>query len=90
MITQVRHAGLVVADIKNALEFWCDVLGFKVVTKMEESGPHMDAMMVALPTWAEHTVATRPDHFHLDLAGVNRAILTGAGVRPDRIADEGP
>ena len=49
----------------------------------------MNAMMAALPTWAEHTVATGPGHFHLDLAGVNRAILLGAGVRPDRIADVG-
>jgi YfiH family protein len=48
-----------------------------------------DAMRAALPTWAEHTVATRPDHFQLDLAGVNRAILMRAGVRPDRIADVG-
>ena len=48
-----------------------------------------DAMRAALPTWTEHTVATRPDHFHLDLAGVNRAILMRAGVRRDRIADVG-
>ena len=46
-----------------------------------------DAMMGALPTWGNHAVATQPGHFHLDLAGVNRAILMGAGVRPDRIAD---
>jgi YfiH family protein len=46
-----------------------------------------DAMMGALPTWGNHAVATRPGHFHLDLAGVNRAILIEAGVRPDRIAD---
>ena len=46
-----------------------------------------DTMTIGLPTWAEHAVATRPGHFRLDLAGVNRAILQGAGVRPDRIAD---
>ncbi len=55
----------------------------------EVDAPVMDAMMAALPTWAEHTVATGPRHFHLDLAGVNRAILMGAGVHPDRIADVG-
>jgi len=47
----------------------------------------MDAMRGALPTWAAHAVATQPGHFHLDLAGVNRAVLMEAGVRPDRIVD---
>jgi hypothetical protein len=55
----------------------------------EVDAPVMNAMMVALSTWTEHTVATGPGHFHLDLAGVNRAILLGAGVCPDRIADVG-
>jgi len=45
MITAIRHTGLVVADLERALHFWCDVLGFKVVRQMEESGPHIDAMM---------------------------------------------
>lgn len=45
MITAVRHTGLVVADLEQALHFWCDVLGFKVVKQMDESGPHIDAMM---------------------------------------------
>lgn len=45
MITQIRHTGLVVADLETALHFWCGVLGFRVVRQMEESGPHIDAMM---------------------------------------------
>jgi catechol 2,3-dioxygenase-like lactoylglutathione lyase family enzyme len=44
MITQIRHTGLVVADLERALKFWCDVLGFRVSKKMEESGSHIDAM----------------------------------------------
>ncbi len=55
----------------------------------EVDTPVVHAMMVALPTWAEHTVATGAGQFHLDLAGVNRAVLIRAGVRPDRIADVG-
>jgi YfiH family protein len=55
----------------------------------EVDAPVMNAIMGALPTWAEHTVATRPGHFHLDLVGVNRAMLIGAGVCPSRIADVG-
>jgi catechol 2,3-dioxygenase-like lactoylglutathione lyase family enzyme len=45
MITQIRHTGLVVANLECALEFWCDVLGFRVSKRMEESGPHIDAML---------------------------------------------
>jgi catechol 2,3-dioxygenase-like lactoylglutathione lyase family enzyme len=45
LITAIRHTGLVVADLASALYFWCDVLGFKVVKQMDESGPHIDAMM---------------------------------------------
>ena len=45
MITGIRHTGLVVADLDKALHFWCEVLGFKLVKQMDESGPHIDAMM---------------------------------------------
>jgi len=45
MITQIRHTGLVVNDLEGMMHFWCDLLGFRVAKKMEESGPHIDAMM---------------------------------------------
>ena len=45
MIKQIRHTGLVVADLDGALHFWQDLLGFTLVLQMEESGPHIDAMM---------------------------------------------
>lgn len=45
MISAIRHVGLVVTDIARSLEFWCDVMGFVVARQMEESGPHIDAMM---------------------------------------------
>lgn len=45
MISAIRHTGLVVADLEQALYFWCDALGFKLVKQMDESGPHIDAMM---------------------------------------------
>ena len=45
MITAIRHAGLVVADLEKSLMFWCDTMGFVVSRQMEESGPHIDAMM---------------------------------------------
>lgn len=45
MISAIRHTGLVVADLERALHFWCNALGFKAVKQMDESGPHIDAMM---------------------------------------------
>jgi catechol 2,3-dioxygenase-like lactoylglutathione lyase family enzyme len=45
MITQIRHTGLVVADLDRALRFWCDLLGFRITRRLDESGPHIDAMM---------------------------------------------
>jgi glyoxylase I family protein len=45
MITAIRHAGLVVADLEQSLKFWCDAMGFVVSRQIEESGPHIDAMM---------------------------------------------
>ncbi|QWD28810.1 VOC family protein [Polynucleobacter paneuropaeus] len=45
MISQIRHTGLVVADLEAALSFWRDLLGFKIDKQMDESGPHIDAMM---------------------------------------------
>lgn len=45
MITAIRHTGLVVTDLDQALRFWCDLLGFRVAKRMDESGPHLDAMM---------------------------------------------
>jgi catechol 2,3-dioxygenase-like lactoylglutathione lyase family enzyme len=45
MIKQIRHVGLVVADLESALRFWRDILGFNVDKWMDESGPYIDAMM---------------------------------------------
>lgn len=45
MITQIRHTGLVVADLEESLGFWRDVLGFSIRRRMDESGPHIDAFL---------------------------------------------
>jgi catechol 2,3-dioxygenase-like lactoylglutathione lyase family enzyme len=45
MITAIRHVGLVVNDLEMALGFWCETIGFVVLRRMEEAGPHIDAMM---------------------------------------------
>lgn len=71
MITQIRHTGLVVADLEAALRFWRDLLGFSVVRQMEESGPHIDAMMGLTDVRVTTSKLNAPDggmiellHFH--------------------------
>jgi catechol 2,3-dioxygenase-like lactoylglutathione lyase family enzyme len=71
MISQIRHTGLVVADLEAALRFWRDLLGFSVVRQMEESGPHIDAMMGLTDVRVTTAKLNAPDggmiellHFH--------------------------
>ncbi|MBF0423994.1 MAG: VOC family protein [Magnetococcales bacterium] len=71
MITAIRHTGLVVADLDRALAFWTGPMGFKVARLMEESGPHMDAMMGLIGVRVTTAKLTAPDgnmlellHFH--------------------------
>lgn len=45
MTNSIRHVGLVVNNLDASLHFWCEIMGFVVVRTMEESGPHIDAMM---------------------------------------------
>lgn len=45
MTITIRHVGLVVADLNQSLKFWCETMGFVVSLKMDEYGPHIDAMM---------------------------------------------
>jgi catechol 2,3-dioxygenase-like lactoylglutathione lyase family enzyme len=48
MITQFRHAGIVVSDLDASLRFYRDLLGFEVKKRMDESGSYIDRML-ALP-----------------------------------------
>ena len=45
MIARIRHTGIVVSDLDRALQFWTDVLGFEAKIRIDEAGPHIDAMM---------------------------------------------
>ena len=44
MITQIRHAGITVQDLDKSLAFFVDLLGFKILKKMDESGDYIDNM----------------------------------------------
>ena len=45
MIHGVRHTGIVVNDIKGAISFWVDLLGFEVVSNQVESGDFIDRLL---------------------------------------------
>ena len=45
MIASIRHAGLVVNDIEKSLNFWVNLLGFKLDKMMVESGPKIDSIL---------------------------------------------
>ena len=42
---ELRHAGIVVTDLKRALHFYCDLLGLKILRSMEEKGAYLDNML---------------------------------------------
>ncbi len=42
---KIRHTGIVVRNLDNALFFWRDLLGFKVEVMMDESGREIDAIL---------------------------------------------
>ena len=45
MIKALRHVGLVVNDLNSSLNFWCEILGFKIVKRLEEKGKALDTML---------------------------------------------
>ena len=42
MIKDIRHTGIVVADLEASLYFYHDLLGFQITKKMEEAGDYID------------------------------------------------
>ncbi len=45
MIYGVRHTGIVVNDIKGAISFWVDLLGFEVISNQVETGEFIDRLL---------------------------------------------
>jgi catechol 2,3-dioxygenase-like lactoylglutathione lyase family enzyme len=44
-IRMVRHAGIVVENLNRETAFYCDVLGLKEHSRMEESGPFIETLI---------------------------------------------
>ena len=42
MIKDIRHTGIVVADLETSLYFYGNLLGFQVAKQMEEAGDYID------------------------------------------------
>ena len=45
MIKDIRHTGIVVADLEASLKFYQDILGFSIVKKMDETGDFIDNIL---------------------------------------------
>ena len=45
MINGVRHTGIVVNEIENAIKFWVNLLGFKVVLDQIEEGEFINNLL---------------------------------------------
>ena len=45
MRSSIRHIGLVVNDLNQAVDFWKKVMGFEEFIKLDESGDKIDAMI---------------------------------------------
>jgi len=67
MIRAIRHTGLVVFDLERSLNFWCGVLGFELSRRMDESGPHIDAMMGLTGVRVTTAKLTAPDGSMIEL-----------------------
>lgn len=45
MIRAIRHTGIVVADLEVSLRFWCDVMGFQLLKRMDETGEYLETLL---------------------------------------------
>ncbi len=45
MIKDIRHTGIVVNNLESSLLFYSELLGFKVVRRMQESGTYLSTIL---------------------------------------------
>jgi len=45
MISEIRHAGIVVSDMDKASQFYCNLLGLKIANDFIEESDHIDAIL---------------------------------------------
>ena len=44
-ITEMRHVGIVVNNLQKNLDFFVNVLGFRIFKKMNEKGKYIDSIL---------------------------------------------
>ena len=45
MINSIRHVGIVVKDIDNAISFWEEIIGIKKFNDQVEKSPYIDELL---------------------------------------------
>jgi len=101
---RIGHVHLKVADLERALEFYCGVLGFKLMQRFGKSAAFISAggyhHHIGLNTWESHRgaapAAGTTGLFHLAILYPTRATLadalrrlTNTGITLDGAADHG-
>jgi catechol 2,3-dioxygenase-like lactoylglutathione lyase family enzyme len=61
MMRTIRHTGIVVKDLKKMVHFYRDVLGLKVIKRMNESGSYLDSV-TALKKTKVTTIKMKADN----------------------------
>ena len=64
---QLRHTGIVVRDLDAALRFYIGLLGFTIVSNMQEGGRHMDALLRLSDAEVLTTKLSAPDGGMIEL-----------------------
>lgn len=61
MIKNIRHTGIVVSDLEKSLNFYKDLLGFKITKQMDEAGKYIDAVLAMSHVKVTTIKMTAPD-----------------------------
>ena len=66
-ILKVRHVGIVTEDIEKSVNFWVELMGFKVFKSMKEEGDHIDNISFQKNSSVETIKLIGPNDFMLEL-----------------------
>tara|TARA_Y200000002_G_C22673693_1_gene661177 strand:- start:654 stop:1124 length:471 start_codon:yes stop_codon:yes gene_type:complete len=66
-ILKVRHIGIVTEDIQKSVNFWVEVMGFKIFKSMKEVGDHIDNISFQKNSSVETVKLLGPNNFMLEL-----------------------
>lgn len=67
MIKNIRHTGIVVTDLGAALSFYRDLLGFREIKRLDESGAYIDNMLSLINARVTTVKLAAPDDSRIEL-----------------------